>query len=72
MPEIFIDRRSKKDRRAQSDPSKNLSVDLYGRMRRKSKDRRAEGKTLIDDYEDYLKSQQTPEQEAENTQRYEA
>lgn len=67
MSGIFIDRRSKKDRRADSDPSKHLSVDLYGRMRRKRKDRRAEGKSILEDYEDFIKSREVPANDADQS-----
>jgi len=58
MSRIFVDRRSKKDRRAHASHSKNLPKDLYGQMRRKRKDRRAQGKSLAEDYQDFMQSQE--------------
>ena len=47
---VFVDRRGGKDRRFESDPCRNMSLDLFHRKRRKSKERRELGRTLMDDY----------------------
>ncbi len=46
---IFINRRRGDDRREQSDPCRDLEVDLYNRKRRKSTERREE-RSLQEDY----------------------
>lgn len=47
---MFIDRRRGNDRRLDADPCKDMSLDLFHRKRRKSRDRRAADRTLADDY----------------------
>lgn len=47
---IFIDRRSRKNRRVDPDPCQELPVDLYHRKRRKSSERRDTKRNLEDDY----------------------
>lgn len=47
---IFIDRRKGHDRRLDSDPCKNMPLDLYHRKRRKSAERRTEERSIADDY----------------------
>jgi len=51
---IFIDRRQGDERRLDTDPCKNMSIDIYHRKRRKSIDRRHPARTLADDYQAYL------------------
>ncbi|MBC6906739.1 hypothetical protein DWB84_14900 [Saccharophagus sp. K07] len=53
---VFINRRKGGDRRVDADPCKNLPLDLYHRKRRKSKERRAPARSLIDDYFAYQAS----------------
>ena len=54
---IFINRRRKgSERRAESDPCKDLDIDIYHRKRRKSSDRRQAERTLDQDYYAYLAS----------------
>ena len=47
---IFIDRRKGNDRRLDTDPCKNMSLDLYHRKRRKSTERRMIERDIADDY----------------------
>lgn len=51
---IFVDRRRGDERRLDSDPCKNMPIDIYHRKRRKSTDRRHPQRTLADDYQAYL------------------
>jgi hypothetical protein len=51
---IFVDRRQGDERRLDSDPCKNMPIDIYHRKRRKSTDRRHPQRTLVDDYQAYL------------------
>ena len=51
---IFVDRRRGDERRLDSDPCKNMPIDIYHRKRRKSTDRRPPQRTLVDDYQAYL------------------
>lgn len=53
---FFFDRRKGHDRRLDSDPCKNMPLDLYHRKRRKSTDRRTEERTIADDYSAFLKN----------------
>ena len=53
---VFIDRRKGGDRRLDSDPCKDLPVDLFHRKRRKSTDRRDTSRTLSEDYYAYMGS----------------
>ncbi len=55
---VFIDRRKGQDRRLDTDPCKNIPLDLYHRKRRKSKERRASDRSLREDYFAYLESRQ--------------
>jgi len=53
---LFINRRRKgSERREESDPCKDLSIDVYHRKRRKNSDRREE-RTLDEDYYAFLSS----------------
>lgn len=56
---LFVNRRKGGDRRLDSDPCKNLPLDLYHRKRRKSKERRASRRSLSEDYFAYQASSQT-------------
>jgi hypothetical protein len=47
---IFINRRKGSDRRLEQDRCRAMSVDLYHRKRRKTVDRRAIDRTLVDDF----------------------
>lgn len=47
---IFIDRRGRQDRRKDRDPCRHMPLDLYHRKRRKSPERRAQGRSLEQDY----------------------
>jgi hypothetical protein len=53
LHKIFIDRRQGDERRLDSDPCKNMPIDIYHRKRRKSIDRRHPQRTLVDDYKAY-------------------
>jgi len=53
---VFVDRRSRQERRSDTDPCKDIAVDLYHRMRRKSVDRRSPAKSLVQDYFDFVES----------------
>ncbi len=55
---VFVNRRKGQDRRFDIDPCKDLPMDLFHRMRRKSSDRRNHEKDLSDDYYAYLSSAQ--------------
>jgi|GEM_PF-4719523 len=50
---VFVNRRKENDRRTESDPCKDLPVDLLHRKRRKSTDRRDPSKSLVEDYYAY-------------------
>lgn len=50
---IFINRRRGDDRREESDPCRDLQVDLYSRKRRHSTERREE-RSLQEDYYAFL------------------
>lgn len=54
LSKFFIDRRRGEERRLDSDPCKNMPMDIYHRKRRKSMDRRHPERTLTDDYLAYL------------------
>lgn len=47
---FFFDRRKGNDRRLDRDPCKNMPLDIYHRKRRKSTERRAEERSVTDDY----------------------
>ena len=51
---IFVNRRKGMDRREDSDPCRDIPMDLYHRKRRKSKERRDGAKSLTDDYYSYM------------------
>lgn len=51
---IFVNRRKGNDRREETDPCRDIPLDLYHRKRRKSKERRETGKSLTDDYYAYM------------------
>ncbi|WP_331345653.1 hypothetical protein [Cellvibrio sp. UBA7661] len=55
---FFIDRRKGNDRRLDSDPCKNMPLDLYHRKRRKSTERRSE-RSIAEDYQAFLNSTET-------------
>lgn len=59
---FFIDRRKGADRRLDRDPCKHLPLDLYHRKRRKSVERRNQGRSLADDYLAFLASSEVAEQ----------
>ncbi|MGQ9427553.1 hypothetical protein ACXYTJ_04320 [Gilvimarinus sp. F26214L] len=50
---IFIDRR-RRERRQEPDPCRQLPMDLYHRKRRKSAERRAQGRSLLEHYEAFM------------------
>ena len=55
---IFINRRKRGiERRIDVDRCKNMSLDLFHRKRRKSKERRSPNRTLEQDYVAYQKTQ---------------
>lgn len=65
---IFIDRR-RRERRTDPDPCKQIPMDLYHRKRRKSEERRKQGRSLLDDYQAYTDGEnhrQTAEPETKN------
>lgn len=51
---FFVDRRKGHDRRLDSDPCKNMPLDIYHRKRRKSTERRSGERTIADDYLAFL------------------
>ena len=51
---IFIDRRKGKDRREEIDLCEGLDVDIYHRKRRIKPDRRAEDRSLEEDYDAFM------------------
>ena len=51
----FLNRRKGDDRRLDSDPCSEMSMDLYHRKRRKSTERRDSNRTLSDDYYAYMR-----------------
>lgn len=51
---IFIDRRKGKDRREEIDLCEGLDVDIYHRKRRTKPDRRAEERSLEEDYDAFM------------------
>lgn len=51
---IFIDRRKGRDRREEVDLCEGLDVDIYHRKRRVRSDRRAEDRSLDEDYDAYM------------------
>lgn len=53
---VFVNRRTGRDRRLDSDPCKDLPLDLYHRMRRKAGERRSARKSLSEDYYAYVLS----------------
>lgn len=53
---IFIDRR-RRERRTDPDPCKQIPMDLYHRKRRKSEERRKQGRSLLDDYQAYAEGE---------------
>jgi len=53
---IFINRRKGSDRRVEADPCRDMPIDLYGPKRRKSEERRAERRSLADDYYSFVES----------------
>jgi hypothetical protein len=61
---LFVNRRKGGDRRLDTDPCKNLPLDLYHRKRRKSKERRASRRSLSEDYFAYQASVQVWDLEA--------
>lgn len=54
---FFFDRRKGNDRRLDRDPCKYMPLDLYHRKRRKAKERRAADRTLEEDLQAFLNSQ---------------
>jgi hypothetical protein len=54
LHKIFVDRRRGEDRRLDSDPCKNMPIDIYHRKRRKSTERRHGERSLAEDYLAYL------------------
>lgn len=57
---FFVDRRRGNDRRLDADPCKDLPVDLFHRKRRKSSDRRAPERSLMDDYYAFVSAPEAP------------
>lgn len=55
---VFVNRRKGLERREDADPCHNLPLDLYHRKRRKSAERRAQARSLSDDYYAYLLTQE--------------
>ena len=47
---VFVNRRTGEDRRTEQDRCKNMDIDLFHRKRRKSSDRRANNRSLAEDY----------------------
>ena len=52
---VFVNRRRGIDRRFETDPCKDIPLDLYHRKRRKSTERRDTSRSLTDDYYAYMK-----------------
>lgn len=67
---VFVNRRSGKDRRDEEDIRKDLAIDIYYRERRKTKDRRARAKTLVDDYYDYMQKIVSASQRKQRSQKH--
>ncbi len=63
---FFVDRRRGRDRRLDDDPCRDLPVDLFHRKRRKSNDRRAPERSLIEDYYAYVGNPPLPDSVANN------
>lgn len=61
MTKVFIDRRKKGERRLEQDRCRDIPVDLFHRKRRKSTERRTEGRSISEDYFAYLDAQQSPD-----------
>lgn len=53
---IFVNRRKGEDRREESDPCKDLDLDLCHRKRRKKRERRDQNRSLSGDYYAYVQS----------------
>lgn len=51
---VFINRRKGRDRREEEDLCEGLDVDVYHRKRRKNPDRRAEQRSLDEDYQAFM------------------
>lgn len=64
---IFINRRRGRDRREEIDPCQDLDVDLYHRKRRKKSERRAEGRSLDEDYYAYQADSRDPDELDDDT-----
>ncbi len=47
---IFVNRRKDRERREDTDPCKDMPLDLFHRKRRKSRERRDATRNLTDDY----------------------
>ncbi len=47
---IFVNRRKGSERRLEQDRCRDMSMDLFHRKRRKTVDRRAANRTLVDDF----------------------
>lgn len=63
---IFIDRRKGRDRREEIDLCEGLDVDIYHRKRRKKSDRRAEDRSLDQDYNAYMADAEQDDNSAES------
>jgi len=61
---LFVNRRKGGDRRLDTDPCRDLPLDLYHRKRRKSKERRASRRSLSEDYFAYQSCPKAWEAEA--------
>lgn len=65
---IFINRRKKgNDRRLEADLCEGLDVDIYHRKRRKNPDRRAEDRTLEEDYQAFMQDDTVDEAKSSDT-----
>jgi|GEM_PF-933878 len=58
--EVFINRRTGRDRRLEYDPCWDIEQDLFHHMRRESMERRSLGRTLEEDYYAFLESREKP------------
>ena len=63
---IFIDRRKGKDRREEIDLCEGLDVDIYHRKRRLKPDRRAEDRSLEEDYDAFIGQQDDAQNDSSN------
>ncbi|NHN37417.1 hypothetical protein G8764_08955 [Pseudomaricurvus alcaniphilus] len=62
----FVNRRKGTDRRYDSDPCRDIPLDLYHRKRRKRTERRAE-RTLVEDYYAFIQASSPSDSSTDNS-----